>query len=155
MSQSAPEGVPADTHPPQVRIFPHNTTEEFPERDDLMTWLLNGLRGRGGEYHLTSADAVADLPPGSVVLFRHGNEIVGEAVVRIGKELCPGKAYAAQVTFATSSIRLYSPPLPVKQIQQHIPERNISSSAQPYYILPWEAYGRILKEIVSAGAFIS
>ena len=52
-----------------------------------MTWLLTGLRGRGGVYHLTSADAVANLPPGSIVLFRYGHEIIGEAVVRKGKKL--------------------------------------------------------------------
>ena len=141
---------------PQVRIFPHNT-EEFPERDDLMTWLLNGLRGRGGEYHLTSADAVADLPPGSIVLFRHGNEIIGEAVVRKGKELCSGKAYGAQVTFAPSSIRLYSPPLGIDRIQPIVNESQIKkdlSIARSYYILNWDIYGRILKELVSTGAFI-
>ncbi|HXC44818.1 MAG TPA: hypothetical protein VNY51_15010 [Candidatus Dormibacteraeota bacterium] len=122
-----------------------------------MTWLLTGLRGRGGVYHLTSADAVADLPPGSIVLFRYGHEIIGEAVVRKGKEtgsvtgrtlLGEDGEYAARVTFAPSSIRLYSPPLPVKQIQQYT-EKDISSSAQPYYKLDWCVYGRILKEVVS------
>jgi hypothetical protein len=142
----------ADKDAPQVRIFPHNL-EEFPLKDDLMAWLLNGLRGRGGEYHLVSFDAVAELPPGSIVLFRHGHEIIGEAVVGKGKEPCSAKEYAAQVTFVPSSIRLYSPPLPVKQIQQNM-EKDISSSAQPYYKLDWEIYGRILKEVVSAGAFI-
>jgi hypothetical protein len=141
---------------PQVRIFPHSQAE-FPSKDLLMTWLLIGLRGRGGVYHLTSADAVADLPPGSIVLFRYGHEIVGEAVVCKGKETGGARGrtllgeegdYAARVTFAPSSIRLYSPPLPVKEIQQYT-EKDICSSAQPYYKLDWEVYGRILKEVVS------
>jgi hypothetical protein len=141
---------------PQVRIFPHSQAE-FPSKDLLMTWLLIGLRGRGGVYHLSSADAVADLPPGSIVLFRYGHEILGEAVVCRGKEIEREKGrnllgeegeYAAQVTFAPSSIRLYSPPLSVKQIQKHT-EKDISSSAQPYYKLDWEVYGCILKEVVS------
>jgi hypothetical protein len=156
LANATPERITADAQTPQVRIFPHNTGE-FPERDDLMTWLLNGLRGRGGEYHLTSADAVADLPPGSIVLFRHGNEIIGEAVVRKGKELCSGKAYAAQVTFATSSIRLYSPPVDINKIQPLVDESQIKkdlSGARPYYILNWDIYGRILKEVAEAGAFI-
>jgi hypothetical protein len=166
MSSSEVDGVSS----PQVRIFPHSQTE-FPSKDLLMTWLLIGLRGRGGVYHLTSADAVASLPPGSIVLFRYGHEIIGEAVVRKGKEVqrAGGRTllgddgeYAAQVTFAPSSIRLYSPPLPVKQIQQHT-EKDISSSAQPYYKLDWDVYGHILKEVVSGrdesdatdGAFIA
>ena len=56
--------------------------------------------------------------------------------------------YGAQVTFASSSIRLYSPPLPVSQIQRHT-KKDISSSAQPYYKLDWDTYGRILMEVVS------
>lgn len=146
-----------DGETPQVRIFPHSQ-EEFPEKDDLMAWLLNGLRGRAGEYHLASADAVADLPPGSIVLFRHGHEIIGEAVVGKGKELCSGKAYAAQVTFIPSSIRLYSPPLPVDKIQPIVDESQIKkdlSGARPYYLLNWDIYGLILKEVASAGAFIT
>jgi hypothetical protein len=138
---------------PQVRIFPHSQ-EEFLSKDELMTWLLNGLRCRGGEYHLVSFDAVAELPPGSIVLFRHGHEIIGEAVVAKGKEQCSAEEYAAQVTFSPSSIRLYSPPLSVKQIQQHI-EKDISSSAQPYYKLNWETYARILKGVVTTGGFIT
>jgi hypothetical protein len=50
----------------------------------------------------------------------------------------------------------------VKQIQQYT-EKDISSSAQPYYKLDWDVYGRILKEVVSRrdqsegaeGAFIA
>jgi hypothetical protein len=96
------------------------------------------------------------LPPGSVVLFRYADEIIGEAVVSKGKVIVSDEeGYAAQVTLAPSSIRLYSPPLPVKQIQQYYPEKDISSSAQPYYLLNWDVYSRILKEVVSAGAFIT
>src|SRR5262249_21824994 len=72
----------------QVRIFPHSQ-KEFPSEDSLLTWLLTGLRGRGGVYLLRNADAVKDVPTGSVVLFRYGNRIVGEAVVWKGKETFP------------------------------------------------------------------
>ena len=138
---------------PQVRIFAHSS-KDYPTKDDLMAWLLNGLRGRGGEYRLTTAHRVKYLPPGSVVLFRYADEIVGEAVVSKEKEIVSGEEYAAQVTLAPSSIRLYSPPLPINRIQQLYPEKDISSSAQPYYILPWESYSHILKEVVTAGVFI-
>src|SRR5262245_6162740 len=114
--------------PSQVRIFPHSQ-KEFPSEDSLITWLLTGLRGRGGVYHLRHADAVKDLPAGSVVLFRYGHRIVGEAVVCKGKETLAEKVkdrtltgeeeeYGARVTFAPSSIRLYAPPLPVATLQQ-------------------------------------
>ena len=148
---------------PQVRIFPHAVEDEFPSEDLLRMWLLNGLRGRGGEYHLRNKDAVTDLPPGSIVLFRWGDVIVGEAVVWKQKEVFPQKKkegtlsgkeqeYEAQVTFAPSSIRLYAPPLPVKQIQQ--PGKDLTF-ARAYTVLDWDVYARILEEVVKAGAFVS
>jgi hypothetical protein len=146
----------ADMETPQVRIFPHNK-EEFPERDDLMTWLLNGLRGRGGKYRLKSAHNVNHLPAGSIVLFRYADEIIGEAVVAIEKKDAPDKEYAALVTFAPSSIRLYSPPLGMDKIQPIVDKSPIKkdlSIARSYYILNWDIYGGILKEVVSASAFI-
>jgi hypothetical protein len=148
--------------PPQVRIFPHSRTKEFPSEDLLMTWLLNGLRGRGGVYHLRSVDAVANLSPGSIVLFRYSQIIVGEAVVWKEKETTPATKertlmgdeveYPAHITLAPSSIRLYSPPLPVEDIQQHV-KKDIGS-AQPYHILDWQSYAWILKEVVSRGGFV-
>jgi hypothetical protein len=147
---------------PQVRIFPHSK-KEFPSVDHLRAWLLNGLRGRGGLYHLRAKDAVAELPPGSIVLFRYGKEIVGEAVVRKGKELIQLKAkdatqsgeeeeYEAQVTFAPSSICLYAPPLTEEQIQT---QKNIITYKGAYVELDWMTYACILREVVSIGAFIS
>jgi hypothetical protein len=52
-----------------IRIFPHSK-EEFPSLDMLTTWLLTALKARGGRYLIRSANAVADLPTGSLVLFR-------------------------------------------------------------------------------------
>jgi hypothetical protein len=65
---------------PQIRIF--SCGDEFPSPDALVTWLLVALRARGGDYRLRSGNAVAALAAGSFVLFRHGDVIVGEAVVR-------------------------------------------------------------------------
>jgi hypothetical protein len=148
---------------PQVRIFPHAVEDEFPSEDLLRMWLLSGLRGRGGEYHLRK-DAVTDLPPGSIVLFRWGTVIVGEAVVWKQKEVFPQKKkdwtllgkeqeYEAQVTFAPSSIRLYSPPLPVELVQPHT-DKDLTF-ARAYAVLDWGVYARILEEVVKAGAFVS
>jgi hypothetical protein len=144
----------------QVRIFPHSQ-QEFPSEDSLLTWLLTGLRGRGGVYHLRDADAVRELPPGSVVLFRYGHRIVGEAIVWKGKELFPEKVkdrtltgqeaeYAAQITFVPSSIRLYAPAIPVERIQPHL-DKDVVKYAGAYTHLDWTIYGIVLQEVVTKG----
>ena len=148
----------------QVRIFPHSRTE-FPSEDSLLTWLLIGLRGRGGVYRLRNADSVKDVSPGSVVLFRYGNRIVGEAIVWKGKETFPEKVkdqtltgeeaeYEAQVTFVPSSIRLYAPPLPVEHLQPHL-DKDVVKFAGAYTELEWIIYGVVLQEVVSRGTFIT
>ena len=150
---------------PQLRIFPHSP-KEFPSEDSLRIWLLGGLRGRGGLYHLLSADRVAELPPGSVVLFRYGQRIIGEAVVSSPYEVLAEKArdkttyggeeeeYAAQVTFAPSSVRLYAPPLPLEQIEQYT-DKDLRTYAGVYPILTWDIYAHVLEWVASRGAFIS
>ncbi len=156
----------SDMAAPQIRIFPHDSEKEFPAADHLMTWLLTSLRGKGGVYHLRTASAVRELPPGSIVLFRHGHLIVGEAVVWKDKEvygeIVKGKTltgtaeqYEAQVTFMTSSIRLYSPPLPVDFIQQLCAPKDITTYPGAYAELDWSIYPRILAEAVSKGIFVS
>jgi hypothetical protein len=150
--------------PLQVRIFPHST-KEFPSEDNLVAWLLTGLRGRGGVYRLRNADSVKDVPPGSVVLFRYANRIVGEAVVWKGKETFPTKVkdrtltgeeaeYGAQVTFVPSSIRLYAPPVPVERLQPHL-DKDLVVYAGAYTDLEWSFYGIVLKEVVTTGTFIT
>ena len=146
-----------------IRIFPHSQ-KEFPSEDSLTTWLITSLRGRGGVYYLRSADAVKVLPPGSLVLFRYGQKIVGEAIVWKGKEVFSEKVrdrtlngeeeeYGAQVTLAPSSVRLYAPPLPVDRIQPHT-EKDLVKYAGAYVELDWAIYPRILAEVISRGVFI-
>ncbi len=153
-----------DTVTPHIRIFPHSQ-EEFPFEDDLTAWLLTALRGGGGVYHLRRADRVKNLPPGSLVLFRYGQKLVGEAVVRKGKEVFSEKLkiralsgkevkYEAQVTFAPSSIRLYAPPIAVQQIQPYIKEKDLMKYAGVYVKLDWAIYARILAEVISRGVFV-
>jgi hypothetical protein len=148
----------------QARIFPHSQ-KEFPSEDSLLTWLLTSLRGRGGVYYLRHADAVKAVPAGSVVLFRYGNHIVGEAVVSKDKETFAEKVrgrtitgeeaeYGAQVTFVPSSIRLYAPPLPVERLQPHL-EKDVVKFAGAYTELDWAIYDIVLQEVVSKGTFIT
>src|SRR4051794_23706582 len=98
---------------PHIRIFPCG--REFPSPDALVTWRMTALPARGGRYHLRSGDAVADLAAGSVVLFRHGDAIVGEAVVReysreagTSRSLTgPEEPYGARVGFAPDTVRVF------------------------------------------------
>ncbi len=148
----------------QVRVFPHSR-EEFPSEDSLLTWLLTALRGRGGVYFLRNANSVKDVPPGSIVLFRYGSKIVGEAVVSKGKEVFADKVkdrtltgeqaeYEAQVTFVPTSIRLYAPALSLDLLQPHL-EKDIVKYAGAYTDLDWNIYGIVLQEVVRTGTFIA
>jgi hypothetical protein len=147
-----------------IRIFPHSK-EEFASLDLLTTWLLTALKARGGRYQLRSATAVAELPTGSIVLFRYGHVIVGEAVVLrhvrnstkdrtlLGQET----QYEAHVEFSPSSIRLFAPPFPVAELQAIVGDNpNITTSAMPYYRLDdWGVYPRLLAAHVGQqGAFL-
>ncbi len=148
---------------PHIRIFPH-AQEEFPSLDTLTTWLLTGLKARGGRYLLRNRDAVAELPPGSLVLFRYGQVVVGEAVViehsrdsTVSERTLAGDAqeYGASVLFSPSSIRLYAPPVDVDEQQRLIGDSpNISIAVPKYKIEDWGLYPRLLAHVVKCGAFI-
>ena len=148
---------------PHIRIFPHSR-EEFPSVDSLTTWLLTGLKARGGVYHMRSSSYVKDLETGSIVLFRHGDKIVGEGVVSAHvKGVAPDKtlageevAYEARTIFSPSSIRLFSPPIQIEALQNLIgPEPNMIPSAQPYFkIDDWTISPRLLALQVKQGTFL-
>lgn len=149
---------------PHIRIFPHSK-EEFPSLDMLTTWLLTALKARGGRYLVRSSSSIADLPPGSVVLFRYGRVIAGEAVVcQYVKDATKNRTvlgqethYEAYVELSQSSIRVFVPPLPVDELQTLIGDAmNVTTSAQPYYKLEdWTIYPRLLAAHVGgAGAFL-
>jgi hypothetical protein len=156
--------TPLHMPPLRVRIFPHSQ-QEFPSEDGLPTWLVTALRGRGGVYLLRHADAVRSVAPGSVVLFRYSNHIVGEAVVWRDKEVFAEKVrdrtltgeeaeYGAQVIFVPSSIRLYAPPVPVERLQPHL-DKDVVKFPGAYTDLDWAIYGVVLQEVVSRGTFIT
>jgi hypothetical protein len=136
-----------------IRIFPHSK-EEFPSLDLLTTWLLTALKARGGRYLIRSADRIADLPTGSIVLFRYEHVLVGEAVVcryvrdsRNDRTLLGLETqYQAHIEFSPSSIRLFVPPVPVEELQMILgSSANITASAQPYNkIEDWGVYPKLL-----------
>ena len=138
---------------PIIRIFPHSR-DEFPTADDLRTWLLTALKARGGRYHLRTSQG--SIPPGSVVLFRHGDEVVGEAVVEENFISQPTKeadvTYEGFIKFAPSSIRVYVGALPAKVLGQ-LCGRDFSG-ARPYYkIEDWALYPKILAEVAVEGFY--
>lgn len=148
---------------PHIRIFPHSQ-KEFPSRDTLTTWLLTGLKARGGKYLLVNKDAVAELPPGSLVLFRYGHFVVGEAVVTLYSRDSPAsertlagddQQYEALVLFSASSIRVYAPPVEIDELQSFIGETpNISVAQGKYKIEDWNVYPRLLAHVAKLGTFL-
>lgn len=147
---------------PHIRVFPHSR-EEFPSLDSLTTWLMTGLKARGGTYHMRSSKSVKELEAGSIVLFRHGDKIVGEGVVSdYIKEPSPDRTivgeeviYEARTMFAPSSIRVYAPPIPIEALQEIVgPEPNMIPSAQPYFIInDWSVYPKLLAYAIRNGTF--
>jgi hypothetical protein len=146
---------------PHVRIFPHSQ-DEFRSRDELTTWLLTAFNAGGSRYLLRSREAVAELPPGSIVLFRFGNDIVGEGVVRAYSRLPAAvtdqtpageqRTYEARVDFAPGSTRLFAPPIPVESLQRLIGESHNIRVARTYHIIPeWSVYPQILAAHVGTG----
>ncbi len=155
---------------PHIRIFPHSQ-DEFPSLQTLQTWLMTALKALGGRYLLQSKNAVADLPAGSIVLFRYGNEIVGEGVVREYKRESHTERtlagavqqYEARVTFAPGSIRLFVPPLAVEELQRIVGDAVPIMVPSGYYIIrDWSVYPKLLAAHIGtplanagrAGAFV-
>ncbi len=141
---------------PVLKIFPNSTEKEFPSDDELCTWLLTALKARNGEYRLNRANAIADLPSGSIVLFRFGlDKIVGEAVVIRTKRHAKTAEYPASVWFSPTSIRVFVPFIPVSTLQRLIggPKvKDISQAANAYANFDdWSLYPKLLAAHVEAG----
>lgn len=136
-----------------IRIFPHSK-EEFATADELRTWLVTALKARGGRYLLRSSQG--SIPSGSIVLFRHGNEIIGEAVVEedfVAKSIKEGDfTYEGFIKFAPSSIRVYVGSLPIKALEE-LAQRDFSVARTYYKIEDWALYSRILSEVVKEGFY--
>jgi hypothetical protein len=142
-----------------IRIFPH-THDDDSSQDDLATWLVTALKARGGVYNLRWAASVANLPQGSVVLFRYGNLIIGEAiVVKYDRAVTNDGAISTEewkshVSFLSSSIRLLSPPLEIEKLQS-IVSANIMGANVYHIIKDLAVYPKFLAlHVESGGAFL-
>lgn len=91
-----------------------------------------------------------------MVLFRHGNQIVGEAVVEEDFVSQPvevdGVTYEGSIKFAVSSIRLYVGGLPI-EVLADLAGRDFSVARTYYKIEDWAVYPRILSEAVKEGFY--
>ncbi len=137
---------------PHIRVFPH-IQDEFPTIDSLAIWLAIAVKAGGGIYLVRERKAIDQLPCGSIVLFLHINTIVGEAVVIDFKHgSYPGRVqatgekfvYGARTKFSPTSIRLYSPEIPIESIQPLIGDH--PNRIVPHYcIIPdWGFYPKLL-----------
>jgi hypothetical protein len=113
------------------------------------------LKANGGKYRITSesedsSNRPAELPCGSVVLFRFEDLLVGEAVVHAyspdpGVDEDSGKKYIARVFFVPSSIRIFCPPIPIKALQVLIGDAKKLTGRNPYYeFTDWTLYPKLL-----------
>lgn len=101
-----------------IRIFPH-TKEEFADEIQLKHWLKYILPDeREGYYRLRTTRGVGQIPPGSVVLFRFGNNIAGSAIVQQDveafKETVEGIQYEGRLKFDPDSIKVYDCSIPIE-----------------------------------------
>ena len=113
---------------------------------------------------LVSKNAVAELPPGSLVLFRYGQAVVGEGIVKeYSREssteertlLGDDQTYESCVSFSPGSIRVYAPPVRIEALQSFIGEPLNISMPVPYYkIEDWNVYPRLLAHVAESGFFI-
>lgn len=116
-----------------VCLFPHSD-DEFPSADALRSFLNNKLPStQKGRYLLRrlgwkDKDFKARVIPGSLVLFRKGATIVGEAVVQEPirgleppvqeeTELGIPMIYYNDIVFNPQSVRVYTKALPIKMLE--------------------------------------
>ena len=149
-----------------LRVFPHDPAF-FPTQDHLTMWMMTSLKARGGTYHLISPESRAvpaerNLDPGSIVLFRHKHHLVGEAIVRKFEKkesTTPEGQCQGVVTFVPSSIRLYSPPISVDEVQLQIDDslqdetRDITNP-RGYPGIKWDIYPKVLALVTKNGSLI-
>ena len=137
---------------PIIRIFPHSK-EFFEDPDQLRTWLHTTMRLRGGWYRIKKLKGVGlgKNPPGSIVMFRKDDRIVGEAIVKKDVILISDKGYEGKIAFEPSSIRIYREPLGIGDLEK-ITGLNLKS-ARPYYLIESSFYPDIMKKIVKNGFF--
>ena len=150
-----------DAEIPHIRIFPNSTEKEFETEMEVRLYLLGIVKYRqNGEYHIRIQDSIAALPPGSYVLFRFGNEIIGEAMVKVGIEEFNKRigsckedrfVYPVKVTFDTSTILMYCENISIEGLGE-MTNRNLSVP-RTYFKIDIGFYDAIHQEGMKHGSF--
>jgi hypothetical protein len=104
--------------PPIIRFFPHK--KWFPKNEDLRSWLHFTLRERNGYYYFNEIPVSLEgpTPPGSVVIFLHEKDLVGEAVVKHDMKRIRKSNFKHAIQFDTDTIRIYKQPLRIVPLLQ-------------------------------------
>lgn len=110
---------------PVVCIFPH-ADDEFADKTELQNWLLNDFieNEKPGRYHLRKIglkdkEFISRIIPGSLILFRKGEYIVGEGIAETGirkLDIAVEEKYYYDIFVSPNSIRTYE--LPIIEIEK-------------------------------------
>lgn len=125
------------------RIFPVTDDWEFNTIEKFQKWLETTCKEeRSGKFHLRTKTGLGDgcNPPGSLWIFRFKGHLIGEGEVEIDiidtdDDLLGNYA----ISFRPNTIKLYSNPIPVKDItlpsRKDIIRRGIKLSHEDYEYL--------------------
>jgi hypothetical protein len=141
---------------PKVIIFPHSR-KYFPTKNDLLRLLEEYKTGKDSTY---CHKAKRSMPPGSIVLFAYGDEIIGQAVVKINRKATKEeieeqskKGYAPKFTFEIFNDLICIFPKPVKLSEIKTFEaykgKRLFYVIKNYPYLSFEEYADILSKALS------
>lgn len=141
---------------PKVIIFPHSR-KYFGTKNDLLRLLEEYKTGKDSTYCYKTRRY---MPPGSIVLFTYGDEIVGQAVVKINRKATEEeieeqskKGYTPKFTFEIFNDLVCIFPKSVKLTEMKTFEaykgKGLFSAIRNYPYLSFEEYADILSKALS------
>lgn len=104
----------------EIRFLPMGTGV-FPTKDEVITFLMKTMPGRGYTYFYQSRKI--DCPPNTLMLFQYHAELLGCAVFtetaefRTPRTLSDGNTYQGEYRFAPNSVVLFDKPISAVQFR--------------------------------------
>jgi hypothetical protein len=141
---------------PKVIIFPHSR-KYFPTKNDLLRLLEEYKTGKDSTY---CHKARRSMPPGSIVLFAYGDEIIGQAVVKINRKATKEeieeqrkKGYTPEFTLEVFNNLACIFPKPVKLTEiktfENYKGKGLFSAIRNYPYISFDEYADILSKALS------
>jgi len=141
---------------PKIIIFPHSKTH-FPTKNDLLRLIEQYKAGEDSTY---CHNANKILPPGSIVLFAYGDEIIGQAVIKVNRKATQKeieeqkkKGYTPRFTFEPFKDLVCVFPRPVKLTEirtlQPYKGKRLYNIVRRYPYLTFQEYAEILSKALS------